>query len=534
MAGGVLQAETHGLGYRHSCALQDLDTTRTAIWGSKVVGRQVDDTWLEVEGGGFLPMLIRDCQVIVPFKAEVDAKPQPRNIFRFLLKHLDRDAEIDLIYAGIVRMLSTVHEATQTYLPSSKKGVGFYQEALVLLWHLLTINRAFTQRVTNHLDTNQILMPVLYLLQTAHGHMHMIGLLHSASFVLLVLSAERAFSVRLNEAYSGNVPLSIPAFQGTYADVMTLTLHRVVSDSLGRAGNDALTEMLLTALSNISPYVKCYALETCLKLLSLLERCARPSILWRTASSHSGLMFMVELINNVIQYQFEGNAMLVYSILRQKEVFHRLSVLKLPQSKGDASSTTPAPLPSEVSTQDGLEAAEDETSRFLPTPSEDGATPAAAAAGAVTAGDGDASVASASAASVADAATTSATTPASGSRAPAPPPPSWQPDEETLLTVKKKLPLQAVMCMINYLQPRIEGMLMEGDVSDQAAVLKYLKNTTMVGVLPVPHPIVIRTYQASPYTSMWFTSYVWGVIFTRSQRMPMYDWKKIKLVVINN
>ncbi|CAJ1425986.1 unnamed protein product [Effrenium voratum] len=50
-----------------------------------------------------------------------------------------------------------------------------------------------------------------------------------------------------------------------------------------------------------------------------------------------------------------------------------------------------------------------------------------------------------------------------------------------------------------------------------------------VGILPVPHPIVIRTYQASTYTSMWFTSYMWGVIFTRSQRMPLYDWKKIRL-----
>eukprot|EP00413_Alexandrium_margalefii_P009677 CAMPEP_0204545910 /NCGR_PEP_ID=MMETSP0661-20131031/21622_1 /ASSEMBLY_ACC=CAM_ASM_000606 /TAXON_ID=109239 /ORGANISM="Alexandrium margalefi, Strain AMGDE01CS-322" /LENGTH=32 /DNA_ID= /DNA_START= /DNA_END= /DNA_ORIENTATION= len=32
----------------------------------------------------------------------------------------------------------------------------------------------------------------------------------------------------------------------------------------------------------------------------------------------------------------------------------------------------------------------------------------------------------------------------------------------------------------------------------------------MVGILPVPHPIVIRTYQASSYTAMWFTSYMWG------------------------
>eukprot|EP00913_Durusdinium_trenchii_P008755 g8222.t1 len=76
-------------------------------------------------------------------------------------------------------------------------------------------------------------------------------------------------------------------------------------------------------------------------------------------------------------------------------------------------------------------------------------------------------------------------------------------------------------------------MCVEQDVTDQAEVLRFLKSTTLVGILPVPHPIVIRTYQASGYTSMWFTSYMWGVIFTRSQRMPLYDWKKIRLAGVS-
>jgi hypothetical protein len=39
-----------------------------------------------------------------------------------------------------------------------------------------------------------------------------------------------------------------------------------------------------------------------------------------------------------------------------------------------------------------------------------------------------------------------------------------------------------------------------------------------VGLLPVPHPIVIRKYQANQYTSLWFTAFLWGVIFLRNQR----------------
>jgi frataxin-like iron-binding protein CyaY len=38
-----------------------------------------------------------------------------------------------------------------------------------------------------------------------------------------------------------------------------------------------------------------------------------------------------------------------------------------------------------------------------------------------------------------------------------------------------------------------------------------------VGLLPVPHPIVIRKYQANAYTNVWFSAYLWGVIFLRNQ-----------------
>merc|ERR1740115_287352 len=86
----------------------------------------------------------------------------------------------------------------------------------------------------------------------------------------------------------------------------------------------------MTVLCNISPYIKCYALESCLKLLSLIERCSRSVYLFKTAFANHGLIFLLELLNNVVQYQYEGNTMLVYSILRQKEVFKNLAELKMP------------------------------------------------------------------------------------------------------------------------------------------------------------------------------------------------------------
>mmetsp|Transcript_54381 Transcript_54381/g.157236 ORF Transcript_54381/g.157236 Transcript_54381/m.157236 type:complete len:839 (-) Transcript_54381:127-2643(-) len=448
-----LQAGSHGLAYRKTMQIDDMDSTRTALWGTTVCGKE-EDGWLKVSDGYFLPFALKGKQVLT---LKTSKKSKLRNVYRYMLQSIHKDIEIDLIFTNLVRMLSTVYKANQTLLPNSVRPVGFFQEALVLLWHLLTLNTAFTRRVVDHLDTNQVLLPVLYLLQQAQNAPHLVGLLHTASFVLLVLSSERSFSVRLNEPFTEKLSLRIPAFQGCHADLVALTLHKVISDSLPRPANDALVEMLLTVLCNVSPYVKAFALESCLKLVALIDRCARPAYLFRSAFTHHGLGFLIEMVNNIIQYQFEGNSMLVYSVLRQKEVFQSLADLKLPppRTKGDGST--------------GGEAVEA----------------------------------------------------------------TWVPTEEWVKSIQKKLPLQAILCLIEYMSPQIEELCKMSDVTDQNHVLKFLKTTTMVGILPVPHPIVIRTYQASTYTSMWFTSYMWGVIFTRSQRMPLYDWKKIRLVIIN-
>jgi hypothetical protein len=413
---------------------------------------------------------------VVAVKDEApDGIPKVGNVYRYMLKNIKKEKEIELIFSGIVKMLTSVYQSNQTMLPGSFRSVGFYQEALVLLWHLVTLNPAFVKHVVDQLPTNQIVLPVLYLLQQAQGSPQLVGLLHTASFVLLVLSSERSFSVRLNEPYTAKVPLVMPSFQGCHADVVCLALYKVISDNLGRPQSDALVEMLLTVLCNISPYVKCFSLESCLKLLSLVDRCSRPSYVFRSAYTHHGLIFLMELVTNVVQYQFEGNAMLIYSVLRQKEIFQQCHNLDIEAWKARKA---------RKQNGNGVDA--------TATGGEDGVSHAEAEEAEV----------------------------------------SWAPTEEWFSAVKNKMSLQTIMCLVDHLTEEVEKCKKD-DVIEQADVLKYLKQTTMVGILPVPHAIVIRSYQASSYTSMWFTSYMWGVIFTRSQKMPLYDWRKIRLVVIN-
>ncbi|CAI7935569.1 Hypothetical predicted protein, partial [Podarcis lilfordi] len=43
--------------------------------------------------------------------------------------------------------------------------------------------------------------------------------------------------------------------------------------------------------------------------------------------NHHLVFFLLEVFNNIIQYQFDGNSNLVYAIIRKRNVFHQLANL---------------------------------------------------------------------------------------------------------------------------------------------------------------------------------------------------------------
>jgi hypothetical protein len=50
---------------------------------------------------------------------------------------------------------------------------------------------------------------------------------------------------------------------------------------------------------------------------------------------------------------------------------------------------------------------------------------------------------------------------------------------------------------------------------DDSTVIEFLKNGTLVGLLPVPHPILIRKYQPNTAGSLWYLAFIWSVVFTK-------------------
>ena len=52
-----------------------------------------------------------------------------------------------------------------------------------------------------------------------------------------------------------------------------------------------------------------------------------PWFLFSNPSNHHLVFFLLEMFNNIIQYQFDGNSNLVYTIIRKRQVFHSLANL---------------------------------------------------------------------------------------------------------------------------------------------------------------------------------------------------------------
>lgn len=108
------------------------------------------------------------------------------------------------------------------------------------------------------------------------------------------------------------------------------------------------------------------------------------------------------------------------------------------------------------------------------------------------------------------------------------------PTEEWLMELKNSLPLETVTRLLQHLVPVVDEIVArrQGAVDEQE-ILTILHDIVMVGLLPVPHAIVIRKYQPNQYTALWFTAFMWGVIFLRNQNLPMFDGECIELFQVS-
>lgn len=557
----------------------------------------------------------------------------PDNLFINYLSRIHRDEDFQFVLRGFTKLLN--NPLVQTYLPNSTKKVQFHQELLVFFWKMCDYNKKFLYYVLKSSDVLEILVPILYHLNDSRADQSRVGLMHIGVFILLLLSGERNFGVRLNKPYTATIPMDIPVFTGTHADLLITVFHKIITT--GHQRLQPLFDCLLTILVNVSPYLKTLSMVASTKLLHLLEAFSTPWFLFSSPTNHHLVFFLLEIFNNIIQYQFDGNSNLVYTIIRKRQVFHSLANLPcdygtiaksltkrtrrhlpsttstenlgelpsmegshpaLPAEPGTLKATLPdtpgiekmtekesahpsvnqlceltasatvngvssadsplvpqssvSPIVSQKTTNDPSDSSirqgdgqELPRSKSMPCTNPDSPTPSihstssshsATASKRKTSESSVASLQRASAQRQSIRLTEAHSLAQGSSNGPPPgimgPGGQWIPTSEWVNSWKTKLPLQTIMRLLQVLVPQVEKICIDKGLTDESEILKFLQHGTLVGLLPVPHPILIRKYQANTGTTTWFRTYMWGVIYLRNVDPPIWYDTDVKLFEI--
>lgn len=533
--------------------------------------------------------------------AVVEDNSEKGNLFINYLSRVHREEDFGFVLGGFTRLLS--NPLLQTYLPHSAKKVHFHQELLILFWKACDYNKKFLFFVLKSSQVLQVLVPILFHLNDARADQSRVGLVHIGVFILLLLSGERNFGVRLNKPYAPAAPIDIPVFTGTHADLLVIVFHKIITT--GHQRLQPLFDCLLTIIVNVSPYLKTLSMVASTKLLHLLEAFSTPWYLYSSPTHHHLVFFLLEIFNNIIQYQFDGNSNLVYTIIRKRNVFHSLSNLptdhgtiqkslskrnKLVPSTSTMSLNSNTPMegsvpakpaekgtlnaslaatpcidkmtererahppslptsPTEISPPNSETSLMAEGGNAVRTPQGSEPEGQEAVNGSAESRDGkeqaeksdslpeqispplspspsmDSSSSEATCSVANNIQRTRLGSAASFSG-------SWVATSDWVSSWKQKLPLQTIMRLLQVLVPQVEKICIDKGLTDESEILKFLQHGTLVGLLPVPHPILIRKYQANSGTTMWFRTYMWGVIYLRNVDPPIWYDTDVKLFEI--
>ena len=171
---------------------------------------------------------------------------------------------------------------------------------------------------------NGIIGPVLFLAYKGRKETESIAMLHHIACMLLLLSGERSFAVSLNQPIGQKLYLDLPLDNAHYGDLLFQVAFKLLTE--GPPQSEGLHGVLLSVLVNVSPYVKSLTMMTAVTVVRLFESYARNAFTHQCA--YRSLVDLLEVINNFIQYQFEGSGPLVYAILRRRQVFEHFAQIQ--------------------------------------------------------------------------------------------------------------------------------------------------------------------------------------------------------------
>ena len=176
------------------------------------------------------------------------------NIYRSMLAGLNNEESFSALYTGVCRLLAAVPTAQGTLLPHSLVRPSCSAELVALLWKVCDDNPPFLAWVLDEAEISHLLNPLLFLMWSARSSSTKVGFLHQATFLLLLLSSHRSFSVGLNAPVEPGWWSALDSDITSVGDLLVLVLHRMFVDGTHKL--EPLWTCWLTVITNVSPYLK--------------------------------------------------------------------------------------------------------------------------------------------------------------------------------------------------------------------------------------------------------------------------------------
>ncbi|KAI7863832.1 high-temperature-induced dauer-formation protein-domain-containing protein [Spinellus fusiger] len=478
------------------------------------------------------------------------------NVFRYYLSRLHRSQDFEFLMSGMYRILLNPLQASNTYLPGSTKRVQCNIEMMMVCWRVMEINarfRAYLMETDHALD---LMVVLIYYTMENKANVAQVGLVRMCTFILQTLSSDRAFGVKLSKPFvtQSYLPalIRIPASHGTYGDFLIISIFSLIATTHGTLST--LYPALVLTISNVSPYLKHLSVTCSSKLLGLLSSISAPGFLLADEANYKLLGYLLEAFNNIIQYQFTDNPNFVYAIVRNHTKFERLKEMTFQSAVAEVERKrqlieSRAPVSSFVSSPVAENAKEDislsspikeerkdkekekqassitaEEAVITPTTSTTSTTPTTSTIEEETAAPSN-PLASTSAEPEAYSSvptksprrqgSISSTTSSTASLFPGAKH-GFVPTEEWFYRWYSQLSLQTTLLLLEHLVPQVEAKCATEALTTDAQVLEFLRQITLVGILPHPQPIFIRKFQWGEALFIWFRSMLWGQAYVSS------------------
>lgn len=165
----------------------------------------------------------------------------------------------------------------------------------------------------------KILVGVLYLLDMSKKNPTKSNLMYLSIFMLLTISSSRELAMNLNQPYTLGVKLDVPDFNGTYADLVFLSVYKLIHN--GPRLLKPIYKSIIAVISNIAPYTKKLCREACDGLMYLIQVFSKKEFLLEKEDNCKTLTSLFEAINYLIAYHDETNQYLQIQLMKYQTMF---------------------------------------------------------------------------------------------------------------------------------------------------------------------------------------------------------------------